>query len=96
MDQLPSLVEMQRFLSHLAVTEPAPPKKDLVLEQVPCGSCPRLSSLSALSLIASYPRVLPPLSALEGGALVKQPSTHFRYTLIASKLSTDDVGPLSC
>ncbi|KFV90293.1 Zinc finger MYND domain-containing protein 10, partial [Eurypyga helias] len=33
-DQLPNLVEMQRFLSHLAVTEPAPPKKDLVLEQV--------------------------------------------------------------
>ncbi|NXN17364.1 ZMY10 protein, partial [Indicator maculatus] len=34
-DQLPNLVEIQRFLSHLAVTEPAPPKKDLVLEQVP-------------------------------------------------------------
>ncbi|KAM9374724.1 zinc finger MYND domain-containing protein 10 [Phaethornis superciliosus] len=34
-DQLPNLVEMQRFLSYLAVTEPAPPKKDLVLEQVP-------------------------------------------------------------
>ncbi|NXG53192.1 ZMY10 protein, partial [Psilopogon haemacephalus] len=34
-DQLPNLVEMQRFLSHLAVTEPAPPRKDLVLEQVP-------------------------------------------------------------
>ncbi|NXH19835.1 ZMY10 protein, partial [Bucco capensis] len=34
-DQLPNLVEMQRFLSHLAVIEPAPPKKDLVLEQVP-------------------------------------------------------------
>lgn len=37
-DQLPNLVEMQRFLSHLAVTEPAPPKKDLVLEQVSRGS----------------------------------------------------------
>ncbi|XP_019475461.1 zinc finger MYND domain-containing protein 10 isoform X1 [Meleagris gallopavo] len=35
LDQLPNLVEMQRFLSHLAVAEPAPPKKDLVLEQVP-------------------------------------------------------------
>ncbi|NXL32144.1 ZMY10 protein, partial [Glaucidium brasilianum] len=35
MDQLPNLVEMQRFLSHLAVTEPAPPKTDLILEQVP-------------------------------------------------------------
>ncbi|NXO00269.1 ZMY10 protein, partial [Rhinopomastus cyanomelas] len=34
-DQLPHLVEMQRFLSHLAVTEPAPPRKDLILEQVP-------------------------------------------------------------
>ncbi|NXJ84421.1 ZMY10 protein, partial [Trogon melanurus] len=34
-DQLPNLVELQRFLSHLAVTEPAPPKKDLILEQVP-------------------------------------------------------------
>ncbi|NXT78601.1 ZMY10 protein, partial [Zapornia atra] len=34
-DQLPNLAEMQRFLSHLAVTEPAPPKKDLILEQVP-------------------------------------------------------------
>lgn len=37
-DQLPNLVELQRFLSHLAVTEPAPPKKDLILEQVSCGS----------------------------------------------------------
>ncbi|XP_072203743.1 zinc finger MYND domain-containing protein 10 [Excalfactoria chinensis] len=35
LDQLPNLVEMQRFLSHLAVTDPAPPRKDLVLEQVP-------------------------------------------------------------
>ncbi|XP_068816405.1 zinc finger MYND domain-containing protein 10 isoform X1 [Struthio camelus] len=35
LDQLPNLVQMQRFLSHLAVTEPAPPKKDLILEQVP-------------------------------------------------------------
>ncbi|NXB77725.1 ZMY10 protein, partial [Donacobius atricapilla] len=34
-DQLPNLVEMQRFLSYLAVTEPAPPKKNLILEQVP-------------------------------------------------------------
>ncbi|XP_007550430.1 zinc finger MYND domain-containing protein 10 isoform X1 [Poecilia formosa] len=34
-DQLPNLVELQRFLAHLAVTDPAPPKKDLVLEQVP-------------------------------------------------------------
>ncbi|KAJ6667697.1 hypothetical protein lerEdw1_016018 [Lerista edwardsae] len=34
-DQLPNLVEMQRFLSHLAMTDPVPPKKDLILEQVP-------------------------------------------------------------
>lgn len=46
-DQLPNLVEMQRFLSHLAVTEPAPPKKDLVLEQVSCSS----SSTSPAALL---------------------------------------------
>uniref|UniRef100_A0A8D3DA49 Zinc finger MYND domain-containing protein 10 n=1 Tax=Scophthalmus maximus TaxID=52904 RepID=A0A8D3DA49_SCOMX len=34
-DQLPNLVELQRFLAHLAVTDPAPPKKELVLEQIP-------------------------------------------------------------
>ncbi|KAG9332458.1 hypothetical protein JZ751_014556 [Albula glossodonta] len=34
-DQLPNLGELQRFLSHLAVTDPAPPKKDLILEQIP-------------------------------------------------------------
>ncbi|XP_072276450.1 zinc finger MYND domain-containing protein 10 [Pyxicephalus adspersus] len=34
-DQLPNLVELQRFLSHLSVSEPAPPKKELILEQVP-------------------------------------------------------------
>ncbi|XP_034963950.1 zinc finger MYND domain-containing protein 10 isoform X1 [Zootoca vivipara] len=34
-DQFPNLLELQRFLSHLAVTDPAPPKKDLILEQVP-------------------------------------------------------------
>ncbi|XP_038628965.1 zinc finger MYND domain-containing protein 10 [Tachyglossus aculeatus] len=35
LDQLPILGELQRFLSHLAVTEPNPPKKDVVLEQIP-------------------------------------------------------------
>ncbi|KAK5912632.1 hypothetical protein CesoFtcFv8_002485 [Champsocephalus esox] len=35
LDQLPNLVELQRFLAHLALTDPAPPKKDLVLEQIP-------------------------------------------------------------
>lgn len=33
-DQLPNLLELQRFLAHLAVTDPAPPKKELILEQV--------------------------------------------------------------
>ncbi|KAI5628436.1 zinc finger MYND domain-containing protein 10, partial [Silurus asotus] len=34
-DQLPNLADLQRFLCHLAVTDPAPPKKDLILEQLP-------------------------------------------------------------
>ncbi|XP_067908401.1 zinc finger MYND domain-containing protein 10 [Heterodontus francisci] len=34
-DQLPNLVELQRFLGHLAMTDPPPPKKNLILEQVP-------------------------------------------------------------
>ncbi|KAM8755978.1 zinc finger MYND domain-containing protein 10 [Acanthopagrus schlegelii] len=34
-DQLPNLVELQHYLAHLAVTDPAPPKKELILEQVP-------------------------------------------------------------
>lgn len=34
-DQLPNLVELQRFLAHLAVTDPGPPKKELILEQLP-------------------------------------------------------------
>ncbi|XP_069500209.1 zinc finger MYND domain-containing protein 10 [Ambystoma mexicanum] len=34
-DQLPNLVELQRYLGHLAVSDPAPPKRDLVLEQIP-------------------------------------------------------------
>uniref|UniRef100_A0A8C5PJF8 Zinc finger MYND domain-containing protein 10 n=1 Tax=Leptobrachium leishanense TaxID=445787 RepID=A0A8C5PJF8_9ANUR len=34
-DQLPNLVELQRFLGHLAVSEPAATKKELVLEQIP-------------------------------------------------------------
>ncbi|XP_068951740.1 zinc finger MYND domain-containing protein 10 [Petaurus breviceps papuanus] len=35
LDQIPNLVDLQRFLSHLALTEPLPPKKDLVMEQIP-------------------------------------------------------------
>ncbi|XP_027002869.2 zinc finger MYND domain-containing protein 10 [Tachysurus fulvidraco] len=34
-DQLPNLADLQRFLSHLAFTDPAVPKRDLILEQVP-------------------------------------------------------------
>ncbi|XP_075688072.1 zinc finger MYND domain-containing protein 10 [Rhinoderma darwinii] len=34
-DQLPNLAELQRFLSHLSVSEPAAPKKELIIEQVP-------------------------------------------------------------
>ncbi|XP_053724523.1 zinc finger MYND domain-containing protein 10 isoform X1 [Synchiropus splendidus] len=35
LDQLPILVELQRFLAHLAVTDPEPPRKGLILEQIP-------------------------------------------------------------
>ncbi|KAI2668585.1 Zinc finger MYND domain-containing protein 10 [Labeo rohita] len=34
-DQLPNLLDLKHFLSQLAVTDPAAPKKDLILEQVP-------------------------------------------------------------
>ncbi|KAJ8394871.1 hypothetical protein AAFF_G00042260 [Aldrovandia affinis] len=34
-DQLPNLGELQRFLGYLAMTDPAPPKNDLILEQIP-------------------------------------------------------------
>lgn len=37
LDQLPNLADLQGFLAHLALTEPQPPKKDLVLEQVGTG-----------------------------------------------------------
>ncbi|XP_072506649.1 zinc finger MYND domain-containing protein 10 isoform X1 [Notamacropus eugenii] len=35
LDQIPNLMDLQRFLSHLELTEPLPPKKDLVMEQIP-------------------------------------------------------------
>ncbi|XP_025231476.1 zinc finger MYND domain-containing protein 10 isoform X2 [Theropithecus gelada] len=35
LDQLPNLAHLQSFLAHLALTETQPPKKDLVLEQIP-------------------------------------------------------------
>ncbi|XP_068838708.1 zinc finger MYND domain-containing protein 10 isoform X2 [Capricornis sumatraensis] len=35
LDQLPNLSDLQGFLAHLALTEAQPPKKDLVLEQIP-------------------------------------------------------------
>ncbi|TRY95184.1 hypothetical protein DNTS_032480 [Danionella cerebrum] len=34
-DQIPNLLDLKHFLSQLAFTDPAAPKKDLVLEQVP-------------------------------------------------------------
>lgn len=34
LDQLPNLADLQGFLAQLALAEPQPPKKDLVLEQV--------------------------------------------------------------
>ncbi|XP_066553619.1 zinc finger MYND domain-containing protein 10 isoform X1 [Amia ocellicauda] len=34
-DQLPNLSELQVFLSHLSITDSAPPKQGLVLEQIP-------------------------------------------------------------
>ncbi|CAL9704879.1 unnamed protein product [Knipowitschia caucasica] len=34
-DQLPALMHLQRFLAHLSTTEPAPPKRGLILEQIP-------------------------------------------------------------
>ncbi|KAM9757948.1 zinc finger MYND domain-containing protein 10 isoform 2-T2 [Menidia menidia] len=34
-DQLPNLVELQRFLAHLSVSDPPPPKKELIFEQIP-------------------------------------------------------------
>ncbi|XP_012323246.2 zinc finger MYND domain-containing protein 10 isoform X3 [Aotus nancymaae] len=35
LDQLPNLAHLQSFLAHLALAETQPPKKDLVLEQIP-------------------------------------------------------------
>ncbi|XP_040850460.1 zinc finger MYND domain-containing protein 10 [Ochotona curzoniae] len=35
LDQLPNLADLQGFLAHLALVEPQPLKKDLVLEQIP-------------------------------------------------------------
>lgn len=34
LDQIPNLIDLQRYLEHLAVVEPPMAKKDLVLEQV--------------------------------------------------------------
>lgn len=76
LDQLPNLVEMQRFLSHLAVTEPAPPKKDLVLEQA-CGDFFHLSCCSLLSLVTfSFSQVWLCRSCVPE----EQPSTHSTVT----------------
>lgn len=34
LDQIPMLGEMQRYLEHLSMMEPPPPKKEVILEQV--------------------------------------------------------------
>ena len=34
LDQIPNLIDLQRYLEHLAVMEPPIAKKELVLEQV--------------------------------------------------------------
>lgn len=43
-DQLPNLVDLQRYLAHLAVTDPGPPKKELILEQVHKQTCTLIST----------------------------------------------------
>lgn len=35
LDQIPILGEMQRYLEHLSMMDPPPPRKDVILEQVP-------------------------------------------------------------
>ncbi|EDO41750.1 predicted protein [Nematostella vectensis] len=35
LDQIPSLVDLQRYLEHLAIMEPPATKRDIILEQVP-------------------------------------------------------------
>jgi hypothetical protein len=39
LDQIPNLVDLQRYLEHLAVVDPPIAKKDLVLEQVSGKKC---------------------------------------------------------
>nr|XP_020453738.1 zinc finger MYND domain-containing protein 10 [Monopterus albus] len=54
-DQLPNLVELQRFLAHLAVTDPPPPKKELILEQIPeIWSCIVSENSGKWKAIAKY------------------------------------------
>ncbi|MEQ2190565.1 hypothetical protein XENOCAPTIV_000027 [Xenoophorus captivus] len=63
-DQLPNLVELQRFLAHLAVTDPAPPKKELILEQVqshsPMSTHPHSCVLTLGSSLCIDPRNVEP------------------------------------
>lgn len=56
LDQLPILADLQGFLAHLALTEPQPPKKDLVLEQVGTGK------VFAGTTVSAPPRHAPLLS----------------------------------
>ncbi|XP_071296017.1 zinc finger MYND domain-containing protein 10 isoform X2 [Agelaius tricolor] len=74
-DQLPNLVEMQRFLSYLAVTDPAPPKKDLILEQLSSGTMmPWKNSQVPISVTPLLPAKLPvaDVRALSCPAVAKQ------------------------
>ncbi|XP_077040767.1 zinc finger MYND domain-containing protein 10 isoform X3 [Agelaius phoeniceus] len=74
-DQLPNLVEMQRFLSYLAVTDPAPPKKDLILEQLSSGTMmPWKNRQVPISVTPLLPAKLPvaDVRALSCPAVAKQ------------------------
>lgn len=59
LDQLPNLADLQGFLARLALTEPHPPKKDLVLEQVGTGKLFAQDHFasSSLSLSTSLPQI---------------------------------------
>ena len=36
LDQIPSLIDLQRYLEQLSIIEPPAMKKDIILEQVSC------------------------------------------------------------
>ena len=46
LDQIPSLIDLQRYLEQLSIMEPPAMKKDIILEQVSClNLCAWLFSL---------------------------------------------------